>query len=249
MVQYVYMRDEGTQAIASRGVVGGDPFFAAGVASDLMSPLVVLRQLGVSLSDDTISTADKEIIGRRVALTTERAMRLVGSLTSVTESQLELPLETINPMSVCSEVVHELTPLFMEYGQSIKLDHRINAPLSIANRSVLKQILLGLGDNALYYGSMDRPVGISVRYEHGKIRIGVRDYGPGVSINIWDEIEDMVRRHAASPLASRPRSSATILIAVRRLAELMGSRVGVLRHKDGATFYIDLHVSSQLSLV
>jgi K+-sensing histidine kinase KdpD len=108
---------------------------------------------------------------------------------------------------------------------------------------------MSFSDNALFYGSKSHPIRMSITGHGDRVRIGVRDYGPAVPIDVWQQIETRVIRHAPTPLASRPHVSTIGLIAARRLAEMMGSAVGVTRHRDGATFYVDLRVSGQMSLI
>lgn len=218
-------------------------------ASELTSPLVLLRQFSIALSDNTLSEEDRQKLSKQLTLTSERALRLASSLSMTSLDQYSLPVETLNPVSVCADVIHELTPLFIAHGQSIQLEQRMRIPLLVGNRQLLQKILLGFGDNALHYGRADRPINMTIR-EHGNmVRIGVRDYGPSLSIKTWNQLESRVARRAAAPLASRPQSSGVGLITARRLAELMESTVGLIRHRDGATFYIDLHVSKQMSLL
>jgi K+-sensing histidine kinase KdpD len=235
-----------------KGSAGGlldDSGLAMAAAGELTSPLVLLRQLGLAITADSISEDERKLLGKQLTLTTERALRMAASLSMTTVSQQSLPLEPINPVSVCHEVVCELSPLFAAHGQKITLQSRSRSPLLVANRRVLQQILLAFGDNALYYGSENHPIRITISGHGAFVRIGVRDYGPAVPIDMWEKIEGRVARRAAAPVATRPNLSAAGLIASRRLAELMGSVVGSIRHRDGATFYVDLHVSGQMSLI
>lgn len=221
---------------------------AMAAANELSSPLILMRQLGLSLAHE-VSDEERKLLAERMTLTSERALRLAASISMMSTEQGRLALEPINPVSVCLEVVHELSPLFRAHGTEIALQQRTRVPLLVANRDILRLILLGFGDNALHYGSDGKPIRMSIGSHAGKVRIGIRDFGPAVPIDIWEKIEKRVTRLAAAPLASRPHVSGVGLMAARRLAELMESSVGLVRHRDGATFYIDLHVSKQMSLL
>lgn len=221
---------------------------AAAAANELTSPLVLLRQLGLALSDD-IDENERRRLAHRLTLTSERALRLAANVSMMSVDQSVLPLETLNPVSICQDVIHELTPLFTAHGRKITLQQRSRMPLMVANRDLLQRILLGFGDNAIHYGSDGRPIRMTITSSANKVRIGVRDYGPSVPIDIWEKLDSRIVRRAAAPLASRPQTSGVGLIAARRLAELMESTVGLIRHRDGATFYVDLHVSKQISLL
>ena len=236
----------------NEGIVGSfvdDSSLTIAAAHDLSSPLVLLRQLGLAVSSNDISDDERKLLGEQLTLTSERALRMVTSLSLTSAMQQRFDLEPINPISVCQDVVHELSPLFAAHGQKITLQSRSRIPLLVGNRRLLQQILLSFGDNALHYGSENYPIRMSISGHGDKVRIGMRDYGPAVPSDVWQQVEHRVGRRAPSPLASRPYASTVALIAIKRLAELMGSAVGVTRHHDGATFYVDLHVSGQMSLL
>lgn len=216
-------------------------------ANELSSPLVLLRQLSLSALEG--SESERQLLHERLTLTSERALRMVASLSLTAADQQRLQLEPINPVSVCREVVHELTPLFHAHGQTLTVRPRSRIPLLVGDRQLLRQILLSFGDNALFYGSKEHPVDIRISEHRGRVRIGVRDFGPAVPANIWRLLDERLLQRARTPLVARPHASAVGLVAAKRLAELMGSDVGVTRHHDGATFYIDLNVSGQMSLL
>lgn len=218
-------------------------------ASELTSPLILLRQLGLATGARDLSESERIQLSKQLTLTSERALRLVANLSMTSAQQSMLELEPINPISICKEVIHELTPLFVAHGQSIELQQRARVPLLVGNRQLLQRILLGFGDNALHYGEPDRPIRMTIHSYGSHVRIGVRDYGPAVPIDIWKRLDGRVARRVTAPLASRPHVSGIGLVAARRLAELMESKVGLIRHRDGATFYIDLHTSRQMSFI
>lgn len=226
-----------------------DSALTMAAAGELTSPLVLMRQLGLAVAAESITEEERLLLGRRLTLTSERALRMTSALSMTMVDQQSLPLEPINPVSVCREVVHELMPLFHAHGQSITFRSRTRTPLLVANRRVLQQILLSFGDNALHYGSKAHPIRMTINGHGDKVRIGVRDYGPAVPIDVWQRLENGIMRRASAPIATRPMTSAISLIAARKLAERMNSAVGLIRHRDGATFYIDLRVSKQMSLL
>lgn len=222
---------------------------ATAAANELSTPLVLLRQLSLALAADDISDSERLRLSEQLTLTTERALRLTANLQLPSAQGILLELEPINSVSLCQEVVHELSPLFMAHGQRITLQPRSRVPLLVANRQLLRRILLAFGDNALHYGSAEQPVQLAISGHHDRIRIGVRDYGPAVPSDIWQRLDDRIARRATVALANRPHASGMSLAVARQLAGLMDSVVGTVRHHDGATFYIDLRVSGQMSLL
>jgi K+-sensing histidine kinase KdpD len=82
----------------------------------------------------------------------------------------------------------------------------------------------------------------------GTIRIGVRDYGPALSSDMWRKLQKKLRT-APQAIHARPESSGLGLYIASQFAEAMNGRIGAVRHKDGATFYVELQASSQMSLL
>ena len=231
------------------GLYIDDISLTAAAARELSSPLVLLRQLGFSVSDSKLSDRERQQLGQRLTLTSERALRMISSLSMASQYQQELALEPINPLSICQEVVHELSPLFLAHDRSIQIQTRSRIPLLVGNRHLLKKILLCFGDNALHYGSDNNPVKVTINGRGKYVRIGVRDYGPAIPANIWHVLDGRVSRRTGTAVSNRPHTSGVGLIAAKRLAALMHSSVGVKRHRDGATFYVELDVSDQMSLI
>lgn len=223
--------------------------FLASVATDLTAPLIFIRQLGLSLSGEHTDQKSLQTTGERITITTERALRLVSQLSATTYGQTKLQLEPINPLGICRDVISELQPTYKAYGKHIEKLPRARAQLIVGDRRLLRHILIGLGDNALYYNSKEKPARIMIESKGSRIRIGVRDFGPVPPTNIWKNIDNSVIGHGVISHVSRAKMNSTTLIAVRKLARIMGTDIGYVRHQDGATFYIDLHKSRQMNLI
>ena len=218
-------------------------------AAELQTPLALIRQLSLALEDTELSVADRQKLAQRLTLTTERALRLTQSLRTGSLAQPLIQLEPVNAATVCHEVVHELSPLFQAHGVAVVAKPRAKSLLMIADRALIKQVIAGFLDNALPYGSSKQPVQLIIGGYQGKVRVGVRDYGPAVNKNVWRQLDNRLTGRASVMVARRPQASGINLLAAKRLAELMGGVAGVTRHRDGATFYVDMKLSGQMSLI
>lgn len=227
----------------------GESVLIGAAASELNAPLVLLRQLSLALADETINIAERRRLTEQMALTSERALRLTRQLSYHPDTQPSLALEPVNAVTLCQEVIHELSPLFQAHGRRITVRPRKKVPLLIADRTLLRRVLVSFGDNALHYGSDDKPIQLTIDASGQSVRVGVRDYGPSVPVDIWQRLDGRVIRRAPMPVARRPQTSGIGLVAARKLTEMMGGAIGVTRHRDGATFYVDMHVSGQMSLL
>ena len=80
-----------------------------------------------------------------------------------------------------------------------------------------------------------------------KVKIVVRDYGPALPMDVWREIKRGWIEKPTS-IAMRPGSSGLGLYIASRFSRYMNANVGVVRHRDGTSFYVDLPISKQASL-
>lgn len=236
---------------AQDGSFFGDLSFAVTAAHELKAPLALVRQLALSLEAGEIDEAAQQRMLRQITLTSERALRLTTDLSRA--ARLEdsfFDLEPINPQQLCEEVVHELAPLYAAKGRVIQVATHRRQILAVANRDLLRRIVLNFGDNALHYAASDAPVELRAKvFDHGrKIRIGVRDYGPAVPSDVWRRLQSQLGT-ATQVLHSRPQSSGLGLYVAHQFAAAMHGAIGATRHRDGATFYVDIDASTQLSLL
>lgn len=225
------------------------PILAA--AHELKSPLVLVRQLALQLQDDGLQASKKIKLLNQIALTSERALRLTSDLTKA--SRLEdglFDLEPINPEQICRDVASELTPLFEAYGRKLAVKGHKHPLLLVANRDLLRRILLGFSDNALRYSGENAAVELQIQAfkKAGVVRIGVRDFGPALSADMWRKLKQKLN-NAPQSVHGRPESSGLGLYIASQFASVMNGRIGAVRHKDGATFYVEMQASMQLSLV
>lgn len=218
-------------------------------AHELKGPLALVRQLSLALQTGDYSQKEIDALAERITLTSERALRLTNDLTRAARLENSLfTLEPLNPHTMLEEVADELAPLYRAKGRCITVAPRRYSLLAVANRDLLRRVLLNFADNALHYSSPDQPVtlGATALVKAGKIRLGVRDFGPALPT---DSIRSAAPHgNSEHALHMRPESSGLGLHIARQFAEYMGGEVGMTRHRDGATFYVDIAASMQMRL-
>jgi len=218
-------------------------------AHELKSPLALIRQLGLGLNDGALS-AEHERLVRQIVLTSERALRLTSDLSRASRMQETLfDLEPIQSKQLCEEVAHELAPLYTAKERAIVVPGE-RSRLILANRELLRRILLNFGDNALHYADTNVPVEIRVsqQTQSESVRLGVRDYGPTIPTDVWKRLAASLGTQTQS-LPARPQNSGLGLYIAGQFAGAMNARIGATRHTEGATFYVDVTASRQLQLL
>lgn len=228
-----------------------DSTFAVAAAHELKAPLALIRQLSIGLEQGIYKADEQQKILRQIILTSERGIRLTSDLTRVARLEDSLfELGPVNSRQLCEEVAHELTPLYKARGREIRVATGRKQLIAVANRDFLRRILVNFGDNALQYVDNNTPVVIqTTSTKNGEcVRVGVRDYGPAVPSDVWRRIASNLGV-APQVLQNRPASSGLGLYISGQLADAMEGSIGATKHRDGATFYVDLFASRQLKLL
>jgi len=219
-------------------------------AHELKSPLALMRQLALRLESGEVSDDQRRLI-QQITLTSERALRLTSDLTkSARLDDALFAVEPINPEQLCRDIVDELSPLFAAHGRSLAVTHRSHPLLLVANRDLLRRIIMNFSDNALYYSEPGTAVHLQIQAlkKSGMVRVGIRDYGPALSSDMWRQLQKKLK-HSPQTIHARPQSSGLGLFIASQFAEAMQGSIGATRHRDGATFYVELQASRQLSLL
>lgn len=218
-------------------------------AHELKAPLSLIRQLALSIDSGASSPEHLARVSDRIVLSSERALRLTSDLTRASRLQGALfELEPVNPIELCEEVASEMAPLFDAHNTEIRVRRNRRGSLVVANRDLLRRVLVNFSDNALQYAGADSAVELAVAMKGDMVRVGVRDYGPAVPSGLWKQLSGTIGK-TAQPISSRPDSSGLGLYLASQFAACMQGRVGAIRHRDGTTFFVDLQASKQLSLL
>ena len=208
-----------------------------------------MRQLALSIElENDLAGAQK--VSEQIVATSERALRQVNDLTKVARLEDAMfEMEPVNPRVVCDEVLAELWKYFRFNRRELSIEYKNKRKLVVGNRQLLFSVVYNFCLNAMNYGGEELPSRVIVRDLQGnKVRVEVRDYGPAVPTKIWRQIKDGVVKQPVD-IAMRPGSSGLGLYIAAKFANYMQSDFGLIRHRDGTSFYIDLPVSGQLSFL
>lgn len=236
--------------MADTGLLADGLTFPVAAAHELKAPLALIRQLSLSLEQGDWGSEERERMVRQIVLTSERGLRLTSNLTRTSRLQDSLfELEPINPWQLCEEAAHEIWPLFKAKGREIQVVPSRRSLLVVGNRDLLRRVIINFSENALHYTGDDSPVRVGTNsFMSGeRVRVSVRDYGPAVPSDIWRKLKAQLGK-APQVMQNRPASSGLGLYINGQFADAMNGSIGAMRHRDGATFYIELPASRQLSL-
>ncbi len=218
-------------------------------AHELKTPLSLIRQLTLMLGDDLTSEADKKQIQQRIVQTSEQALQLTVDLANSANLTPSLfPLEPVNPLAICQQMAAETRFNAVLYGRKISWPRSgRNSRLILANRTLLGRILANFLNNALKYTEDDSEIKVSVKAVGGAVRLSVRDFGPMMSLKEYRRLLDEM--DARKTVRTRPESSGLGIYVASQFARAMNGQIGLIRHRDGLTFYVEVPISWQLSLL
>ena len=218
-------------------------------AHELKTPLALIRQMALLLDDDLTSTVDKKQIQQRIIQTSEQALQLTVDLANSANLTPSLfPLEPVNPLALCQQIAVETRLNAALYGRKISWPQRgRNSRLILANRTLLGRILANFLNNALKYTEDDSEIKVSVTAAKEAVRLSVRDFGPMMSLKEYRRLVDEME--SRKTVRTRPESSGLGIYVASQFARAMNGQIGLIRHRDGLTFYVEMPISRQLSLL
>lgn len=218
------------------------------VAHELKSPLALIRQMSLFLAQNQLEPAQSQRYLQQIIATSERALRLTNGLSRLANiEQLPLNLEPINVVELCKQVETELSPLFQLHHKRLMVRKKRRQYLAVADHFLLKSVLIQFCDNALHYADARHPVKIDIAQTRQAIRVSVKDRGPRLPTTVWRQLN--ANRLTPQAISARPQSSGIGLCIAQQFAEAMSAHIGAQSHADGVSFFIDLTISNQLSLL
>jgi heavy metal sensor kinase len=217
--------------------------FTSDASHELRTPLASLRSIGeVSLQNQHSDREYRDVIASMLE-EVRRLTHLVESLLVISRAdsgQIALQLSTFSCRDLIEEVTDLVGILAEDKHQTIRLigDEEL---LVRADRSILRQAILNLVDNAIKYS----PDGTEILIEVGamaddKVEIDIMDAGPGIPAHEQTRIFD--RFHRTDEGRSRQSGGAGLGLAIAKWAvEVQKGCIGVTeREGGGSRFYLRL---------
>jgi signal transduction histidine kinase len=169
--------------------------FTADVSHELRTPLTAIRSVGeVGLRDRRDGKAYRGIIGSMLE-EVDRLASLVDRLLGWSRAetgQTKLAQEVIDLRELAQDVVAHLGVLAEEKSQSLAVE-QVGAPFGLGDRSVLRQALIDLVDNAIKYTPDGGQIRVRVSQLPDTVTIDVVDNGPGIApearIQVFDRYD------------------------------------------------------------
>ena len=209
--------------------------FTADVSHELRTPLTAIRSVGeVALRGNRDASAYRTVIGSMLE-EVEKLAYLVDRLLTLSRAEIgtaKLALETVDLRELAAEVISHLGVLAEEKEQTLVLEGGA-APRCRSDRSLLRQALINLVDNAIKYTPERGGIRVYVGESPGAAILDVADTGPGISLEAGARIFD--RFYRATHPRDDLRGSGLGLSIAKWAVEANGGRLSLEPTQGGGS--------------
>ncbi len=229
--------------------------FLSIAAHDLKNPLGAVQWIGELLRDNpSMEREHVETVLNTLIDTTKRMFGIVRNVLDVNaleEGKINLAGEPVNLLVIAADVIAHSEARAREKGIHLRLSKTLdtlNDALVAVNADILMQITENLVSNAVKYSPPKTEVVVhltTTRDSAGaaRVRLEVRDQGPGLSAQDMQQLFGKFARLSAKPTGNE-HSTGLGLFIVKKLVEALHGSVWCVSAQDegiaGATFVVEL---------
>jgi PAS domain S-box-containing protein len=217
--------------------------FLSSMSHELRTPMNAILGFAQLLEIDTGLNAEQQDEIQEILKAGHHLLELINDvldLARIEAGRVDLSIEPV----LCDDVLHEclslVRPLAEQRGIRLVTVAGCDGIWLRADRIRLKQVLLNLLSNAVKYNRPQGQVSVDVSIANsGRVRIHVRDTGPGIPSTRIAELFQPFNRLGAE--TSDVEGTGIGLVISRRLIEMMGGSIGVeSTYGTGSDFWLEL---------
>jgi PAS domain S-box-containing protein len=228
--------------------------FLSSMSHELRTPLNAILGFAQLLKRDKkeeLSARHQERVGH-ILSGGEHLLRLISDvldLSRIEAGGLSMSIEPVSIAALLEEVIRTLEPAAAKLAISVEIAPTNDAPMALADRTRIAQILLNFGSNAIKYNRSQGSVTFRISApKPGYVRMTVIDKGVGIPLDKQAKLFQAFQR-AGQEVG--PIEGTGIGLAIsKRLAEAMNGRVGFHSVQgEGSEFWVEvpLHVAQETS--
>ena len=153
---------------------------AASLAHQLRTPLATALLYSANLAQPELSDAARARFAGKATEQLKRLERLIQDVLLFARGE-SIGRDTISAASLISDAAQTLEPLCAEKGIGFRVVQDVGDSIIMGSRKALAGALVNLLENALQACESGGEVVLSAVMAGGRLRIGVRDTGPGIA--------------------------------------------------------------------
>ena len=215
--------------------------FVSTVSHELRTPLTSIRAFAEILHDSPELPAAKrqEFVGI-ILRETERLTRLINQildLAKIESGRAEWAAEVVDLRAVIRDAADSTAALYRERDVRLEIDAPDGAPIVLADRDRLQQVVINLLSNAVKFCAPESGrVRVALSEADGAVRVDVADNGIGIAPEHQGAIFEKFRQ-VGDTLTDRPQGTGLGLPISRQIVRQFGGELWVASEAGrGATF-------------
>jgi signal transduction histidine kinase len=235
----------GTAALSERRAA-----FVSAVSHELRTPLTTFRMYAEMLEAGMVPAERQAGYLHTLRVEAERLGRLVENVLAYARVERGRLPRAPSPIAL-DEALGRIVPRLCERASAAGME-LLAPPLSgiavIAEPTTLEQVLFNLVENAAKYAaaSADKRIHLEVARAGARVRLAVRDHGPGVAADVKGRLFTPFAKSAQQAADSAPGVGLGLALS-RRLARTMGGDL-VFEVPDGGACFVVLLRAAVTSL-
>lgn len=199
------------------------------VSHELKTPLAIIR---ASIEGMGSAAADPYVM--EIDTATKRLQRLVDGLLQMTR----LESQVVEPQLEWCDVDELVEAAVQAAGDALKvhqvgIDVSPDIPLVRTDQALLQQALANLLHNAAVYTPGDSPVEVTIRHAGQKLRLTVRDHGPGLPAGEEAKVFGKFYRAPGAPAGGTGLG----LSIARGFVQALGGDISGWNHPEGGAVF------------
>lgn len=216
----------------------------ANVAHEIKSPVSGIIGIGEMWSAGVLGpvSAEQGEMAQMLVSTARQVETLTHDLLDVAQAEagrVALDMRPVDVAGVADDVRRKLALMPEASHMAVDLITEGDGLVARADSVRLTQAITNLATNAVKYGAAGGEVRLAVRRLDGRVRVEVRDRGPGLSREKQSQLFEPFNRLGLE--RSSIEGHGIGLTLAKRLTELMGGSIGVVSAPgEGATFWVEL---------
>ncbi len=162
----------------------------------------------------------------------------VGEIKRLESEPFDVTYEAVE----INEKLHELTIQYEDFLQKkhIELIWETQPTTILSDPILIEKILINLISNAIKFTYTNSQITLSIRQEVNKVVIGIKDEGPGISVEEQTRLFTKFQKLSAQPTGDEVSSGLGLYIVKKYVDRLQGNIWCESQPDRGATFYIAL---------
>ena len=220
--------------------------FLANVSHELRTPLTSIIGFAELLREGPSGEADPRALryAENILISGRILLEIINDLLDLAKieaNRVDLRIESVQAGEVCGTLVDFMRPLADKKQIKVEVQADDALPALFTDRGRLRQILFNLMSNAIKFTPDGGQVWLRAqRLDEARVRISVRDTGPGILPEHRQLIFEKFRQIDQSATREHHGTGLGLAIA-KELTFLLGGEIGVDSEPgQGATFWVEL---------